>query len=50
MARSYEGKGQAEALPYPRPGQRPGGLVAGAVVHGFISHIVPRRPPDGIVP
>ena len=34
VARSYEGKGQAEALPYPRPSQRPGGLVAGAVMHG----------------
>ena len=49
MTRSYEGKGQAEALPYPRPSQRPGGLVAGAVVHITLTPIEHFVTHDGIV-
>ena len=45
VTRRYEGKGQAEALPYPRPSQRPGGLVAGAVVHGLIPYALDADPP-----
>jgi hypothetical protein len=49
VTRSYEGKGKAETLPYPRPSQRPGGLVAGAVVHISLIPIEPFVTHDGIV-
>ena len=39
----YEGKGKAEASPYPRPSQRLFRLVAGAVVHGILPPFINRH-------